>query len=153
MVEYIHYGHKQFSKELFQPIKNREMFAKPTSGFWASKVNALYGWKDWCKDNDFGECNEDNCFIFSILEKANILTINSVDDLKELPKAKQPFPTIGTLWDSYLDFEQLLLQGIDGIEINISSDRDLYMAVYGWDCDSILIMNPDIICVKEEQKV
>lgn len=43
MVEYIHYGHTEFSKELFQSIKNREMFAKPTGGFWASRLNSLYG--------------------------------------------------------------------------------------------------------------
>lgn len=150
MVEYIHYGHKGFSKELFQPIKNREMFSKPTGGFWASRVNALYGWKDWCRDNDFGDCREGNCFRFSISKNANILTINSVDDLKGLPKAKQPVPVESSLWDNCLDFEQLLLNGIDAVEVNISSGRQLYMAMYGWDCDSILIMNPDIVCVKED---
>ena len=150
MVEYIHYGHTEFSNQLFQLIKNREMFAKPTGGFWASRVNSLYGWKDWCKDNDFGECREDNSFRFFIIDNANILTINKVDDLKELPKAKQPVPTIGTLWDNYLDFEKLLSQGVDGIEVNISLDRNLYMTLYGWDCDSILIMNPKVICVKED---
>lgn len=150
MVEYVHYGHKEFSKELFQPIKNREMFSKPTGGFWASRVNALYGWKDWCKDNDFWDCREDNCFRFFLSENANVLTINSVDDLKGLPKAKQPIPVESSLWDNYLDFEQLLLNGIDAVEVNISSDRNLYMVLYGWDCDSILIMNPDIICVKED---
>ena len=150
MVEYIHYGHTEFSKELFQSIKNREMFTKPTGGFWASRLNSLYGWKDWCKNNDFGECVEDNSFRFFITESANILTINKADDLKELPKVKQPVPIIGTLRDNYLDFEKLLSQGIDGIEVNISSDRNLYMTLYGWDCDSILIMNPNIICVKED---
>ncbi len=150
MVEYVHYGNKEFLKELFQPVKNREMFSKPTGGFWASRTDALYGWKDWCKDNDFGECTEDNSFRFFITENANVLIINSVDDLKELPKAKQPVPTIGTLWDNYLDFEQLVLDGVDAIEVNISSDRNLYMTLYGWDCDSILIMNPDIVCVKED---
>lgn len=150
MVEYVHYGHKEFLKELFQPIKNREMFSKPTGGFWASRVNALYGWKDWCKDNDFRDCREDNCFRFSVSENANVLTINSVDDLKGLPKAKQPVPVESSLWDNYLDFEQLLLNGIDAVEVNISSDRDLYMVLYGWDCDSILIMNPDIVYVKED---
>lgn len=78
------------------------------------------------------------------------MTINKADDLKELPKVKQPVPIIGTLWDNYLDFEKLLSQSIDGIEVNISSDRNLYMTLYGWDCDSILIMNPNIICVKED---
>ncbi|MDE6314788.1 MAG: hypothetical protein K2M46_14440 [Lachnospiraceae bacterium] len=150
MVEYIHYGHKEFSKEFFQPIKNREMFSKPTGGFWASKVNALYGWKDWCKDNEFGECEEDNSFRFSLSINAKIFTINSMLDLKPLPKAKQPFPTENTLWSGYLDFERLYLDNIDAIEVNISSDRRLYMAMYGWDCDSILIMNPDIVCVKED---
>ncbi len=148
MVEYVHYGHKEFSKELFQPIKNREMFPKPTGGFWASRTNALYGWKDWCKDNDFGDCGEDNCFKFSVSENANILTINSTDDLKGLPKAKQPVPVESSLWDNYLDFEQLLSNGTDAVEVNISFDRNLYMVLYGWDCDSILIMNPNIVCVK-----
>jgi hypothetical protein len=34
--------------------------------------------------------------------------------------------------------------GYDGIEIEINS-VDIYFDMYGWDVDSILIFNPDII--------
>jgi hypothetical protein len=36
--------------------------------------------------------------------------------------------------------------GVDAIKLNLSKgDYELYYELYGWDCDSILIMNPDII--------
>lgn len=44
-----------------------------------------------------------------------------------------------------VDFEKLIEDGVDAIEFNISNDWDLYMALYGWDCDSTLILNPDVI--------
>ena len=44
---------------------------------------------------------------------------------------------IGIIKDE--DFE------LKSIEFNISNDWDLYMALYGWDCDSTLILNPNII--------
>lgn len=139
MDEYIHYGHKEFCQKLFNNVRNIPIFPKPDGGFWASKVNAKYGWKDWCENNDFRECSDNNCYRFYISEDANILTINSIDDLEPLPKQKTDFVLI------LLDFEKMLSSGIDAIELNISSDPRLYMALYGWDCDSILIMNPDVI--------
>lgn len=36
-------------------------------------------------------------------------------------------------------------QKYDAVEINISSDGKLYWDLCGWDCDSILVMNPDVI--------
>jgi len=44
----------------------------------------------------------------------------------------------------YLDFNKLK-EEYDAIEVFISSDSRLYRALYGWDCDSILIMNKDVI--------
>ena len=44
-----------------------------------------------------------------------------------------------------VDFEQLIANRIDAIEFNLSNDWGLYMALYGWDCDSTLILNPDVI--------
>lgn len=37
----------------------------------------------------------------------------------------------------------------DAVEVLISEDRRLYQQLYGWDCDSILIMNPDIVIEKK----
>jgi hypothetical protein len=43
-----------------------------------------------------------------------------------------------------LDFEKLA-RDYDAVEILAGSNVDLYYAFYGWDCDSILIMNPYVI--------
>lgn len=149
-MEYIHYGNTAFIPERFMPIRNIAMFSKPNGGFLASRVNAEYGWKDWCNDNDFRECEESNSFKFMLAENANILVINNVYDLEPFPKLKHPAGIQDTLWYNFIDFEHLYSDGIDAIEVNISADSDLYMALYGWDCDSILIMNPDIIVVNNE---
>lgn len=54
-MEYIHYGHKHFEVNEFEPIRNRELFPKPFGGFLASPVNAEYGWKDWNEAEHFRE--------------------------------------------------------------------------------------------------
>lgn len=139
MAKYIHYGHKHFDINLFCPISNRELFTKPFGGLCASRIGAEYGWKEWNDDEHFRECNEENSFTFQLSNTARILTINSSDDLKKLTKTYRGF-----FIPCYLDFERLS-QKYDAIEANISSDRRLYLDLYGWDCDSILVMNPDVI--------
>lgn len=84
----------------------------------------------------------ENSFKFQLDEKAKVLRIKSVNDLEELPKAQDGFGHI-----VILDFEKLAEQ-YDAIEVTIGYDRDLYYALYGWDCDSILIMNPDVVISK-----
>ena len=54
-----------------------------------------------------------------------------------LPKLENKY----TDW-TILDFEKIA-EEYDAIEVNI--DNSLYYALYTWDCDSILIMNPNII--------
>ena len=44
-----------------------------------------------------------------------------------------------------IDFELMIKNGIDVIEFNLSNDEDLYFALYGWDCDCILVLNPEVI--------
>ena len=141
MKTYIHYGHKHFDKYLFAPIKNMHSLTKPLGGLWASNTDAVYGWKDWCEDNEFRRCEKDHSFAFVLTDDARILTINSLDDLKNLLKGENKYG-IDT-W-TILDFEKLSQQ-YDAIEVNISSDSMLYHSLYGWDCDSILIMNPDVV--------
>lgn len=138
--KYIHYGHTKFEPDRFKEIKNRFFFVKPSGGFWASPVDAKWGWKDWCEAEDFRECNIENSFKFTLKDTANVTHIHSVDDLEMLPK-------IGSnVTDQVLlDFEKLCNDGVDAIELHLSDDNELYWVLYGWDCDSILIMNPDII--------
>lgn len=47
MEKYIHYGCKVFDKDLFINITNMLLSTKPYGGFWASRTDAAFGWKDW----------------------------------------------------------------------------------------------------------
>lgn len=142
---YIHYGHKKYEPSMFSEIKNRQ-FIKPFGGLWASDINAEYGWKNWCKDNDFRECNEDNSFKFKLKEGSKVLVLKTKEDLKGLPQDEDsPIWLEKNLlndWGSvYLDFEKLKEQ-YDAIEVYID---ELYWKFYGWDCDSLLVLNKECI--------
>lgn len=137
---YIHYGHKHFNYDSFIPIKN-QCFIKPIGGFWGSPVNTKYGWKEWATINNFCECKEDNCFRFVLKKNANVITIDKLENLFLLPVED----THTNLPYIFLDFEKITNAGYDAIEVNITKDIRLYRALYGWDCDSILILNPDVV--------
>lgn len=149
---YIHYGANRFCIDKFKEIKNDYEFTKPQaqSGLWASDINAHYGWRDWCITNNFETERLKKSFTFTLINCANVLTIDSIEALKKLPIKETSYP-----W-TCLDFERLKDEGVDAIEVNISKCRELYFELYGWDCDSILIMNKDIILpdlwIEEQRK-
>ena len=155
MKEYIHYGHKYFDINLFNKIKNVHLWTKPSGGLWASPVDAEWGWKDYCDSEQFRDCNKDNCFKFTLTKNARVFHIYNVKDLGKLPKQYLRPEDYTSIIDKYiLDFECISNSGdYDAIELHLSEETDipdghlqgLYYALYGWDCDSILIMNPDII--------
>ena len=139
---FVHYGHQSFDRNLFQEIRNIA-FVKPEGGLWASRINAKYGWKQWCKDEEFRDCNPNNCFVFKLKSTTKILVINNAEELKKLPR-NQNVPSYFNDTHVCLDFEELS-KNYDAIEVNISEDKQLYWDLYGWDCDSILIFNQDAV--------
>lgn len=139
---YIHYGHDKFDIDKFVAPKSRHYLNKPRGGLWASRIDAKYGWKQWNSESGFTTCREDNAFMFKISESANVLYINYVEDIYKLPDQNTD---LDLTCIKTVNFEQLMSDGIDAIELNISNDWGLYDALYGWDCDSILILNPNII--------
>lgn len=151
---YIHYGQNEFQKEKFKPIKNEFHFPKPKGGLWASNICSNFGWKDWCEDEGFlsGKEHEDywsSSFCFTFKEDANVYHIWRKDDIKNLPLLeKAEF----SYYDKYyIDFEDCLARGIDAIELHLYADNgkhshvELYWALYGWDCNSVIVLNPDCI--------
>lgn len=145
---YIHYGSVKFDPTKGFPISNIPMFPKPNGGLWASRANASFGWKDWCKEEDFRECDRSNSFEFTVRDGAKVIVINTVEQLKALPQVDDRMKT----WYC-IDFERCVQQlGIDAIELcwygNEYKDvaaGDLHFELYGWDCDSIVILNPNIV--------
>lgn len=157
--KYIHYGHTRFDRNAFTQVQNERMFPKPIGGLWASPIDSPWGWKDWCEAEQFKECREENNFTFTLSDDAKILRIYDVDDLKDLPEVEIP-PKFRFCCDLYLtkryylDFEKLSKE-YDGMEVYIATEEDgrngnLYYALYGWDCNSICIFNPDIIVLEEK---
>lgn len=139
-MKYIHYGHKTFDLNQFQKVKNQDCIPKPSGGLWASREDAAYGWREWSEETDL-KVNRDEYFVFELKDNAKVLTIKSLEQLEELPQVKPPLSL--PFW-VILDYEKLADE-YDAIEVLISEDSRLYKALYTWDCDSIVIINPDVI--------
>lgn len=86
-------------------------------------------------------------FSYVIIQKLPI--IHCMKDLDCLP-------TIGSncsiFWNKVIDFEECVRQGYDAIELcwygSEYKDKkadDMYFGLYGWDCDSIVILNPSVV--------
>ena len=138
---YEHLGHSSFNRDLFRPIRNRKNWVKPDGGLWASPTSADFGWSDWTKSNDFelDRYTEDS-FRFQLRPSAKVLYIDSAEQLDDLPMQSTD---IDYRW-VVLDFEKLA-QEYDAMEVLISKDQRLYWDLYGWDCDTLLVFNPDVI--------
>lgn len=137
---YIHYGSDRFERDLFLMPTNRPDFpiSKPWGGLWASNIDSEYGWKNWCEDEKYVKSN----FKFTLSNEANVFHIKNTKDIYNLPLIDNPY---AIAIHKVIDFEKCIQLGIDAIELHLSEDRSLYFDLYGWDCDSILILNPDII--------
>lgn len=148
-MKYIHYGHECFDLEKFNKISNNLSFpTKPFGGLWACQLDSEKCWKDWCLDNEAKEVDFDKHFIFSLRDDSRILTIDSCEQLKKLPKLDYCNDIIPKKICTELNFEQLSKE-YDAIEVFFGKDENLYMQLYGWDCDSIVIMNPDVVIPDE----
>ena len=147
---YIHYGHNEYKTP--NPIVNERNWTKPKGGLWASRKDDDFGWKDWCKNEDFRMSSFDSFFEFVLKDQARVLTLHDVDQLDNLPKTNhpdRPYIKHDAYSECCLDFEKLTKE-YDAVElINVNQ---FYYALYGWDCNSILIMNPNIIEIVKESK-
>ena len=141
-MQYIHYGDDNLDINKFIPISNRSEATKPFGGFWGSRKNADFSWKEWCTEIDLKSKDLTKKIQFSLSNGAKILVINNIKLLDKLPQNEENH-IVNKLFVT-LDFEKLSKQ-YDAIEVLISEDERLYELLYGWDCDSILVMNPNVI--------
>lgn len=163
---YIHYGSTKFDPNKGFPIKNSsDLCIKPQGGLWASRTTAECGWKQWCEAECFRDCIEENSFKFIIKDGFRVETLSNLDQLTKLPPNeiaynkiyKRPPPIYNNphepIPDQYfIDFEKCLNEGISAIELcfyglEYTTQGNLHYALYGWDCDSIVILDPN--CVEE----
>lgn len=141
--KYIHYGHDWFIPEYFVQPSNDAGFTKPRGGLWASPVDSDFGWADWCEFEDYNTKSLKKSFTFELTDDANVLLIEDRADYMICPHVTVD-ETCWLRWPP-IDFEELLRQGVDAVEVRFGKDFVLPQIMRWWDCDSIVVLNPDVI--------
>ena len=143
-IKVVHFTKEKTFKVKPINIKNGRLPIKPYGGIWASPTESKFGWKQWCTLEHFGNLKEQHPVTLEI-DTENFITIDHSRDLKLLPWYK-----IGGFLEA-IDFEKLKKQGVDGIILTEKGQWDTRLTypqnLYGWDCESVLIMNER--CIKK----
>lgn len=153
----IHYGAKSLNRNKFKKVQNSSR-NKPKygTGLWVSPINSSFGWKDWCTLEDFRDCKESNSFILNLKKSARVLTIDSLEDSRKLFRY---YVKATNKYTSYIDFEKLS-KDYDAIfltdkgqqETRFVWDEEKGVELYGWDCESLLIMNLDCVFTSKDSR-
>lgn len=154
---YRHYGNNKFDKDNFIKVTNALYSNKPKGGLWASPTKDVdLSWKEWCEQEEFKLGSLDKHFDFTLKDNAKVLTITSIKDLDPLPLREDEDAT-SNVWVN-LDFETIAKE-YDAMMVylyrdtsseeeyykTLIRDNSLYYKLYGWDVDSIVVFNPDIV--------
>lgn len=146
---YVFCGSDHFDRSIFIPITNEPYpWIKPLGGMWSSPVDSDNTWEDYCRGNYFRLESLDKHFRFILAEGSKVLRIRSNKDLDELYSQgykRSDFDQYPYLHDDmyYLDFEKILANGYDAIQVTMTNET--YWSLYGWDCDTLLVLNPDCV--------
>lgn len=120
---------------------------KPAPGtcLWGSPLHTLFGWRKWADEHYPERTDFSKYFCFDFQPWARVMLINSPQDYENCPK-------IGIV--KCIDFEAIYRSGFSAIWltslglISSTDNFDMYMGFYGWDCDSVAVLNPDSILTK-----
>ena len=160
---YIHYGSNEYIP--FAGVRNVREWQKPEGGLWGCREDDPNGWEAWCRKEQYQLKRLKKRFSFTLTEDSCVLTLEKEEQLIDLPKQKpwepkdlswmetlepDQIPTQEQLdewlrpnW-CFLDFEKLA-QRYDAIElINAGAFRS---SLNLWDCNCILVMNPNAVQV------
>lgn len=147
MSAYVHFG-GQYAPGRFDPVRNRAFSNKPFGGLWASPEGSPFGWREWNKKTGLRKCDEKDSFRFTLSSDARVFRVWSAEDAERMP-GRTDFEDEHGMRVTYPilpDFE-VMANDYDAIDFRISKDGRLYRMLYTWDCDSILVLNKDVIRV------
>lgn len=168
MDKFVTYGFDYFNKEM--TIRDLELtcaLGKPESAWWGSPVNAEFGWKEWCKLEEwYPKCKQYDSMeeyfshrVYWTLEKGSkILYINSEKDLES-------FIEKGYIETDEFNFYKFnffkIKEDYDAIQLNdpkighmyINANYKLQNLMNAWDCQSIVVLNPEKIIELNESSI
>lgn len=145
--ELIHYGSTVYDPSRVQSVQN-QAFIKPLGGLWTSPVNSDWGWRDWCKSEEFRDCEDKNSFHLRLHTWAKVYVIDCMEDLLRLPRRKmfeEFYKEIPNYELIAKDYDAIWLTERGQNETRFGNEIDLY----GWDCETVFIMNAT--CVYQVQ--
>ena len=123
---------------------------KPRMAWWGSPVNAGFGWKDFCKAENFMlneyDFDRSSPILWTLKKGSKILKIDRIDE--DVISYMVPDPEIGLY--KVLDFKKLLANGFTAVELTDGSIghgfSNKYEAAFNlWDCESIVVLDPSKI--------
>lgn len=124
-IVYIHYGSTVFDSSKGFPIRNETNWSKPRGGLWASRQNSTFGWKTWCEQEEFRDCDEHNSFKFRLRDNAKIAVIHNMKICVVFPPLKAAHRVFGIpllILKNALD-KVTTLSSFVGMETNIVSKK------------------------------
>lgn len=120
---------------------------KPHGGFWLSVDGS---WERWCETEEPGWISH-GTYEVEVADDARVYSIASMSDISPLPKRETVTPECDKLWSGVsrmgapIDFKAMS-EIYDGVSVDFSNgDSELWRAMYGWDCDSVLLFSADVI--------
>jgi len=124
------------------PWKGDGNFIKPIGGLWCSPVDSKFGWRDWCKCESYDSIDSKHKVILDV-DISHFIIIDKQEDTNKL------------IWHEVIrehyaiNFEKMKEKGINGIYLTEEGQyntRYIYpKGLYGWDCESIVILNESSI--------
>ena len=149
-------GKSELSEDKFISIKNRQNFIKPEGGLWTSPYtpnNQFYSaWHEWCSNEDFSSGLSGDGVLIELNEDALYYVIDSQEDLidfikivgrqgSEIEKLVGYEMWIIPDWENASKmFDVIYLTQNGAWETHMPMEKSRYN-LYGWDCETCLIMN------------
>jgi hypothetical protein len=152
------YGKEKFDREKFLAPVNSGWIKPDKGGLWTSPVRLdeetgtfTTGWLEWCLSEDFRPETLKTYFEFKLDPQSRIAKIDGVEDLNNLMSEHMDRSqmTLERMWRQVLDFEAMAYH-FDAIYLTDKGQWDTRFSdpgLYGWDCESVLILNPEIVIV------
>lgn len=146
---FVHYGSSEFDIHKFRPVQNRLTGGlmsrhKPTGGLWGCPAGNSRGWIEFVLWNQLDR-NVSKSFYFDI--ESSIYVIDTVKDLEWLIYRTNP-------GGRDIDFERCLELKIDAIWLTDIGERETRYTepgLNGWDFESVLVLNPNVISIPSRQ--
>ena len=134
---------------------------KPASAWWGSPINTEFGWKDWCKSENFIPSrglsfeeyfSDNNKIVWTLKEGSKILLIDSIYDLNDFQRLDYIVEGKYDSWE--FDFKKILNDGYTAIQLNDAGIGHYFMnrlelLMNSWDCESIVVLDPSKIVILE----